>query len=63
MEMVDSEGAGTINVVSPADERVIGTVPKGTREDTKVALEAAAKAQLKWEDPALERVLPADRIR
>ncbi|MDG6926191.1 MAG: aldehyde dehydrogenase [Nitrososphaerota archaeon] len=49
---VDSEGGETIDVINPADERVIATVPKGTREDAKTALEAAAEAQSKWEDLA-----------
>src|SRR5712692_5168416 len=60
---VDSEGGETTQVVNPADERVIATVPKGTREDAKTALEAAARAQPGWEDIApLQRAGYLQRI-
>jgi len=51
-EWVDSEGGELLDVMNPANERVIATVPKGTRLDAKKALEAAARAQPKWEDLA-----------
>jgi len=51
-EWVDSEGGELLIVINPANEKVIATVPKGTREDAKKALEAAARAQPKWEDLA-----------
>src|SRR5437016_11743622 len=51
-EWVDSENEEKINVVNPATEKVIAFVPKASREQTKSALEAAEKAQLKWEDLA-----------
>ncbi len=51
-----SETEGTIDVVNPATERVIASVPKASREQAKAALEAAQHAQSKWEDLApLER--------
>ncbi|MGI0091704.1 MAG: aldehyde dehydrogenase [Nitrososphaerales archaeon] len=38
------------DVINPATEEVIASVPEGTREDAKRALEAAQEAQRKWED-------------
>jgi acyl-CoA reductase-like NAD-dependent aldehyde dehydrogenase len=55
-EWVESCSEDRSNVINPATEEIIATVPKGTREDTKKALEVAQKAQGKWEDLApLER--------
>ncbi len=51
-EWVDSENEEKINVVNPATEKVIASVPKASREQTKSALEAADEAQPKWEDLA-----------
>ena len=51
-EWVDSKKEETIDVVNPATERVIASVPKGSREQAKTALEAAEEAQPKWEDLA-----------
>ncbi len=51
-EWVDSENEEKINVVNPATEKVIASVPKASREQTKSALEAAEEAQPKWEDLA-----------
>src|SRR6266481_9682715 len=51
-EWVDSESEETIDVVNPATERVIASVPKANREQAKAALEAAEGAQPKWEDLA-----------
>lgn len=48
-EWVGSEGGMSTPVVNPTNESVIATIPKGTREDAKTALEAAARAQPKWE--------------
>ena len=39
-----------MQVVNPATEDVIGTVPRGTRDDAKEALEAAQRAQPGWEN-------------
>src|SRR5215472_7830434 len=54
---VDGEWVGSvkdqrIDVVNPATERVIASVPKATREQAKEALEAAQRAQPGWEDLA-----------
>src|SRR3989442_4559493 len=51
-EWVDSRKEETIEVVNPATERVIASVPKASREQAKAALEAAEDAQPKWEDLA-----------
>src|SRR5438105_12001008 len=51
-EWVDSESEETIDVVNPATERLIASVPKASREQAKAALEAAEDAQPKWEDLA-----------
>src|SRR5437899_7717046 len=51
-EWVDSKREETIDVVNPATERVIASVPKASREQAKAALEAAEGAQPKWEDLA-----------
>jgi len=51
-EWVDSKTEETINVVNPATERMIASVPKASREQAKDALEAAEEAQPKWEDLA-----------
>src|SRR2546428_8580572 len=49
-EWVDSNREETIDVVNPATERVIASVPKASREQAKAALEAAEAAQPKWEE-------------
>lgn len=51
-----SEGGTRIPVINPFDESPIATVPKGTRDDAKAALEAAERAQPSWEAlPPMER--------
>ena len=55
-EWMKGSGEGSIDVVNPATEGVIATVPKGTREDAKRALDSATHAQKGWEElPPLER--------
>src|SRR5947209_8538 len=51
-EWVDSKREEMIEVVNPATERVIASVPKASREQAKAALEAAEAAQPRWEDLA-----------
>ena len=46
---VRGSGEGAIEVLNPATEGIIATVPKGTREDAKSALDSAARAQKGWE--------------
>lgn len=49
-------GEERIDVINPATEEKIATVPKGTREDAKRALDSAREAQQKWEElPPLKR--------
>ena len=49
---VDSENEERIEIVNPTTERIIASVPKASREQTKAALEAAEQAQPNWEDLA-----------
>ncbi|MFB7571043.1 aldehyde dehydrogenase family protein [Streptomyces sp. NPDC056165] len=51
-----AEGRDVIEVVNPADERVIGTVPAGTAEDVDAAVRAARAALPGWAATA-----PAER--
>ncbi|GAU66278.1 aldehyde dehydrogenase [Streptomyces sp. NBRC 110611] len=51
-----SAGTGTIDVVNPADEQVIGTVPAGTEQDVDAAVRAARAALPGWAATA-----PAER--
>src|SRR2546428_9041055 len=57
-EWVDSKREETIEVVNPATERAIASVPKASREQAKAALEAAEAAQPKWEDLASRQRAP-----
>jgi acyl-CoA reductase-like NAD-dependent aldehyde dehydrogenase len=49
-EWVGSDKEQRIDVVNPATERVISSVPKASRQQAKQALEAAEHAQPVWED-------------
>jgi acyl-CoA reductase-like NAD-dependent aldehyde dehydrogenase len=49
-EWIASNTQETIEVVNPASEQTIATVPKASRDEVKEALEAAEKAQPAWED-------------
>ncbi|MFC4059103.1 aldehyde dehydrogenase family protein [Planomonospora corallina] len=55
---IPSTGAGTLPVVNPCTEEVIGTVPEGTAEDVDAAARAAARALPGWEATPL-----ADRVK
>ena len=55
-QMVDAEKADTIRVANPATGETVDTVPKGTREDAKRAIDSASEAYGIWsEKPAIER--------
>lgn len=55
-QLVDAQGADTIRVVNPATSEAVDSVPKGTREDAKRAIDSAGQAFKTWsEKPALER--------
>ena len=47
-EWVEAGNGGTWDVVNPATEDVIMTVPYGNADDCKVAIEAAEKAFSEW---------------
>lgn len=47
-QWINSSDQETIDVLNPSNEEVITTVPMGTREDAKLALETSQKAQKKW---------------
>src|SRR2546427_11797946 len=51
-EWVDSKREETIDVINPATERIIASVPRANRDQAKAALEAAENAQPEWEDLA-----------
>ena len=51
-DWVDSKSGETIDVVNPVTEQKFATVPKGTREDARCAIDAAERAQKNWEDYA-----------
>ncbi|MDG6949434.1 MAG: aldehyde dehydrogenase [Nitrososphaerota archaeon] len=55
-EWVHGSREETIDVVSPATEQVFATVPRGSRDDAKRAVDAAADAQRGW-----ERLTPLER--
>jgi hypothetical protein len=49
-QWTESSSEGKSKVLNPATEEEIATVPEGTREDVRRALDAAEEAQRKWED-------------
>jgi acyl-CoA reductase-like NAD-dependent aldehyde dehydrogenase len=51
-EWIDSDNEETLEVINPTTEQAFATVPKATKEQVKGALEAAQKAQKKWEELA-----------
>jgi acyl-CoA reductase-like NAD-dependent aldehyde dehydrogenase len=55
-QMADAEDAATFNVTNPATGEIVDSVPKGTREDARRAIDAAVEAYKTWsERPAIER--------
>jgi acyl-CoA reductase-like NAD-dependent aldehyde dehydrogenase len=53
-EWVPSAGKGTIDVINPATEEVMGRIPDGTAEDVDLAAKAAAAAFPGWSQTPLE---------
>jgi len=53
-EWVPSTGTGTIDVINPASEEVMGRIPDGTAEDVDRAAKAAAAAFSGWSRTPLE---------
>ncbi len=55
-KFIENNSGKWIDVLNPSTEEVISRQPEGTPEDAAFAVEAAAKAQPKWEKvPAVER--------
>ncbi len=46
---VDSETSETMNILNPANQEVLATLPKGGRQDTRMAIDAASEALKKAE--------------
>ena len=57
-EWVEPAGEGTIDVLNPSTEEVLGTIPEGTAEDADRAVRAARAAFDEW-----SRVSPYERAR
>lgn len=53
-QWVPSSGAGTIDVINPATEEVMGRIPDGTAKDVDLAAKAAAAAFTGWSQTPLE---------
>jgi betaine-aldehyde dehydrogenase len=47
-EMVESESGKWMDSINPANEELLGRVPKGTAKDMNRAVEAAEAAQVEW---------------
>ena len=55
-QLADAESAATFAVANPATGEAVDTVPKGSREDAKRAIDAAVEAFKLWsERPSIER--------
>src|SRR5215510_186384 len=55
-EWVDASGGARFDVTNPANGDVVGTVPNGTVEDVKRAIDAADAALEEWRStPAIQR--------
>jgi acyl-CoA reductase-like NAD-dependent aldehyde dehydrogenase len=51
---VEPEGRGTIEVVNPANEQIIGSVPVGSEADANAAVEAARGAFTDWSETTVD---------
>jgi acyl-CoA reductase-like NAD-dependent aldehyde dehydrogenase len=55
-QLADAEGGDSFKVENPATGEVVDSVPKGTREDARKAIDAATEAYKTWsEKPSVER--------
>ena len=62
-EWVDPAGAGTIDVINPTTEEVIGSVPEGTADDADRAVKAARAAFDGWsQTPVYDRAALCEAI-
>jgi acyl-CoA reductase-like NAD-dependent aldehyde dehydrogenase len=57
-DWVDSSSKKTFDVLNPATERVIASVPEGTLHDAKAAVDAARTA---FDKGSWSRIAPAER--
>ena len=62
-EWVDPAGDGTIEVVNPSTEEVVGRIPEGTPEDADRAVKAARAAFDSWSQHVARRARRAARRR
>ncbi|HIC75275.1 MAG TPA: aldehyde dehydrogenase family protein, partial [Candidatus Poseidoniales archaeon] len=53
-EWVEANGEGTIEVVNPATEQTIGSVPVGSSSDVDAAVAAARRAFPEWSESAID---------
>ena len=51
---VEPNGKGTIEVINPANEQIIGSVPVGSESDANAAVEAARSAFTNWSESTVE---------
>ena len=51
---VEPDGEGTIEVINPANEIVIGSVPVGSESDANAAVKAARDAFTSWSESTVE---------
>ncbi len=54
-QWVDPRGSGSIEVVNPATEEVIGRIPEGTADDVEAAVTAARRAFEDWSATDLDQ--------
>lgn len=63
-DWVKPADSGRIEVVNPADDTVLGSIPEGTETDVDRAVDAARTAFASWSRaPVAERIALLDRIR
>ena len=51
---VEPTGKGSIEVINPANEEIIGSVPVGSAADVEVAVAAAKAAFSEWSNTSVE---------
>ena len=51
---VEPNGKGTIEVINPANEQIVGSVPVGSESDANAAVEAARSAFTSWSESTVE---------
>ena len=51
---VEPNGEGTIEVINPANEQIVGSVPVGSESDANAAVDAARSAFTSWSESTVE---------